>query len=198
MSPDQRAMCFCVWKECWTAIRRTPAGTRFADEKAARMAITRKAIGLEKSWSDAWAQKQIDRLLGVMWALGHGDNLELQMRQLEQPFARAEASVYARVYLVAIGIEEGGREAYLNAIAKRIHGKPLCDLDDEEWRDVLSALNHTAMHKQGIAHEHPRSEWQKRKGAGSTRRSSGTKLAGAVPATELPARTGSVVNDDPY
>lgn len=154
MNNDQRAMCFAEWKKCWAALQESAAVTNFADEKAARVAITRKAIGREKSWGDPWQQKEIDQLLAVMWSISSADSLELQLRQIDQPLTRAEGSVFAQQMLTAIGIDPHGREAYLNAICQRIHRKPLCDINDAEWRDVLAALNHTRLHKQGVGHFH--------------------------------------------
>lgn len=188
MSPDQRKMLFAEWRKCWTAIVATRAGSYPADEKAARMAITAKVVGHEKSWGAVFGQREIDRLLAVLWAISRGGDFNAQMRQVNQPFTRAEHSVFASHYLDALEIEAHGREAYLNGIARRIHKCELADINDEQWLDVLAALNHTRMHKLGIKHSHPRSEWQN--GKRRSEDSASFDLGSAAPATETHSRTG--------
>ena len=163
MTPDQRSMCFGEWKKCWFAIVQASGGQTTVDEKAVRQGVTVKAIGTPKSWGAPFNNKEVDRLLAVMWSIAQSGNLELQLRQIDQPLTRAEGSVFAQTMLAAIGIEPHGREGYLNGICQRIHKCPLCDIEDEQWGDVLAALNHTRLHKQGVAHSHPRSPWQRRK-----------------------------------
>ena len=177
MTTDQRAMCFAEWKKCWVAIVVASGGQTTADEKAVRAGVTAKAIGGAKSWGAPFNNREVDRLLAVMWAIAQSGNLRLQLRQIDQPLTRAEGSDFAQAMLTAIGIEPHGREAYLNGICQRIHKVPLCDIDDEQWGDVLAALNHTRLHKQGVAHSHPRSPWQRRK---STARpaATGQRVAG--------------------
>ncbi len=204
MSPDQRAMCFAEWRKCWGAYHALRVGSFPADEKAARVAVTIKAIGQAKSWGGVWQQKEIDRLLAVMFSISASDNLGLQLRQVSQPFTRAEGSEFAQAHLDAIGIEQHGREAYLDGIAKRIHKRPLCDLDDAQWLDVLAALNHTRLHKEGKDHSHPRSPWQGPKSERAARVAARGSRAGQNPASQdkasptpatggHTARTGSIV-----
>src|SRR5688500_8605799 len=127
MTTDQRKMCFAEWRKCWIAIVDASGGQTTADEKDVRHAVTVKAIGRAKSWGDLWQQKEIDRLLGVMWAIAQSGNFALQLRQQNQPLTRAEGSVFAQAMLEAIGIAPHGREAYLDGICQRIHKCPLCD-----------------------------------------------------------------------
>ena len=163
MNSEQRAMCFAEWKKCWVAIVRASGGQTTADERAVRMGLTAKALGTPKSWSAPWNNREVDRLLAVMWAIAQPGNLDLQLRQIEQPLRRAEGSVLAQSLLAAIGIEPHGREAYLDGICRRIHKCALCEIDDTQWPDVLAALNHTRMHREGESHSHPRSPWQRRR-----------------------------------
>jgi hypothetical protein len=202
MTPLQRGMCFAEWKKCWDAILLATDGQTPLEEKEARVKITRKAIGIEKSWGDSWNQKQIDHLLAVIWAVAQGGNLELQLRQVEQPLTRAEGSVFAQYYLDAIRDAAGeagghelaqrlstttGRESYLNGICRRIHKCELADIADEDWQDILSALNHTRLHKEGRDHNHPkRDEERQRRQAATAHR----------PAA-APARSGSIVPQAP-
>jgi hypothetical protein len=208
MTPAQRAMCFAEWKKCWDTIllardRWTTLEKHFFnDEKAARAGITRKAIGVAKSWGDVWGQKQVDHLLAVMWAISQGSNLELQLRQVDQPLTRAEGSVFAQSYLDAIrdaalliGADElverlnsdSGRESYLNGICRRIHKCELADIADEDWQDILSALNHTRLHKEGRDHNHPKREEERQRRQAATAH----RPAAAAP------RTGSIVPQAP-
>ncbi|MGH8187524.1 MAG: hypothetical protein ACREUC_13270 [Steroidobacteraceae bacterium] len=167
-------------------------GQTTADENDVRAAVTMKAIGRAKSWgAPNWQQKEIDRLLAVMWAIAQGGNFSLQLRQQNQPLTRAEGSVFAQAMLDAIGIEPHGREAYLNGICQRIHKCPLCDITDDGWVAVLAALNHTRLHKQGAAHSHPRSPWQARKSQ-RRGRSASVDMHVSCP-TGGHSRTGSVM-----
>lgn len=211
MNNAQRGMCFAEWKKCWDAILLATDGTFSLEEKEARAAITMKAIGVAKSWGDIWTQKQIDHLLAIIWATTQGGNFELQFRQQNQALTRAEGSGFAQAYLDAIRDAAGaagdqelagrlrssaGRESYLSGIAKRIHKVPLCDIDDAQWGDVLAALNHTRLHKEGVHHTHPRSEWQKPKSqrtAAAGRAPASYAPSSMAPAVPAPARTGSIV-----
>lgn len=197
MTSDQRAMAFVEWKKCWVAIVRGSGGSTTADEKAVRQAVTKKAIGLAKSWGDPWSNKEFDHLLAVVWSIAQSGNFDLQMRQVNQALTRAEASGFAQAMLAAIGIEEHGREAYLNGICQRIHKVDLSEVDDDQWIDVLGALNHTRLHKQGVAHSHPRSPWQRRK-APAAGPAAGRAMAGQT-LTSPPAAAPAVVDEgDPF
>jgi hypothetical protein len=103
------------------------------------------------------SNKEFDRVLALFWAYTQPGSLTAQLRQVNQSLTRAEASEAAQAWLaILVRPEDGerGREAYLDAICKRIHKKPLMDIDDDEWIDVLAALDHTRKHRQGVAHQH--------------------------------------------
>jgi hypothetical protein len=186
MTTSQRNMLFAEWKKCWIAIVRASGGQTTADEREVRMALTLRATGRAiVSWSDLTRQKDIDRLLLRIWAIAQSGNFDLQLRQQDQVWTRAQHSVLAQSLLDALGIEQRGREAYLDAIAKRIHKKPLPAIDDEEWTDVLAALNHSRLHRLGVAHSHPKVNTRPTFRAGQ-------KAASQAPAAG-PERTGSIV-----
>lgn len=203
MTNEQRKMYFAEWRKCWVAIVKASGGQTTADETEVRHAVTFKALGCRKS-SSGFNNSDFDRVMAVVWALAQADNFWLQKRQIDQPITRSEASVYAQIYFDDIrkaseakGDHElvqristpEGRERYLGGICRRIHKCELLELHEADWPDVLGALNHTRLHKLGIAHSHPRSPWQK------GHRSAGQKMASAdfaelTPSTETQSRTG--------
>lgn len=161
MSPNQRSMYFAEWRKCWRVIVLASGGQTVADEDTVRAGLTVKALGYAKS-SRLFDNREFDRVLAAMWAISESSNIDLQLRQINQPFTRADGSEWAKYYLDAIGIEQRGRNAYLDAIARRICKCALEDVSDENWPDILAALNHTRMHKAGVAHNHPHSGHYKR------------------------------------
>lgn len=194
MTAEQRAMCYAEWKKCWLAIVRASGGQTTADERAVRMGVTAKAVGGPRSWAAPWNNHEVDRLLAVMWSIAQPGNFDLQMRQIEQPLRRAEASTLAQALLAAIGIEPHGREAYLDGICHRIHKCALCEIDDTQWPDVLAALNHTRMHREGKAHSHPRSPWQRRR-SGPWGSAKGPRVVDQAAAKAVPAATAESHDD---
>lgn len=156
MTTTQRKMYFGEWRTCWIAIIKASGGQTTQLEDDVRAAVTFKALGRHKSSRD-FNNTEFDQVLATMWSLSHADDLNLQLRQINQPITRAEGSVYAQAMLDAIEIEPHGREAYLGSICQRIFKKGLATLKDSEWPIILAALNHTRLHKNGIAHNHPRS-----------------------------------------
>ena len=199
MTDAQRRMCFKEWRPCWVAMCAARGSGFPVDERAARLGVTFKAIGKAKSWGDPWTQKEVDRILAVMWSIAQAGNLNLQLRQVNQPITRMESSLFAQAMLAAIGVEQHGREAYVNGICRRIHKRNLVDISDAEWIDVLAALNHTRMHKTGVAHSHPRSTWQRRGGRNRAGAGAPAKKS-AAPSTGAAARTGGpeVPNENPF
>lgn len=209
MTTKQRNMLFGEWSQCWAEITRKNGTASGADERTARLAITHKALGRPvASWSDINDQKDIDWLLVVMFGISRSGDFGAQMRQVNQPVTRMECSAWAQWLMEEIGIDQAGREAYVDGICRRIHKVPLLDLKtDKQWRAVLAALNHTRMHKKGIAHTHPRSLWQRRGGkavrpSGAGQDHAGQNTASHVPATGSSSRTGSVTpagdDENPY
>jgi hypothetical protein len=151
-------MYFAEWNKARKALREH--GRSPAEADALRMKIHVKVgavdrLGQPKS-SKALNNREIDRCLAEFWVWSEPLNLNAQLRQLDQPFTRAMGSEEAVFFLKEIGVEEADQKRYLDTICRRIFKKPLMDLADHEWPDVLAALNHTRMHKQGIAHGHRR------------------------------------------
>lgn len=155
MTPIQMRMYRAEWAKCWKAIVIADGGQTTNREDDVRAAVTFKSIGRHKSSRD-FSNTDFDRVMGVIWSIAQSDNLPLQLRQIDQPLTRAEGSVYCTLMMEALEIEPHGREAYLGGICRRIFKKDLADLRDEEWPTILAALNHTRLHKNGIAHNHTR------------------------------------------
>jgi len=156
MKDTQSPMYFAEWNKARKALREYGRSPTEADAVRKKIHIKVGAVqkdGTPKS-SKALNNHELDRCLAEFWVWSDPANLDKQLRQLDQPYTRAQGSESAQFFLTEIGIEEHGRKAYLDSICKRIFKKPLMDLDDSEWPDILGALNHTRMHKKGIAHGH--------------------------------------------
>lgn len=216
MTTGQRKMLFKWWRPLWAGFlrARTGAGAYPADERSARHAFTSKVIGQEKSWgSGTWQQPEIDAMLAVMWSIVKSGDFNLQLRQVNQPITRMECSMFCQMQLDGIRAAAAakgdaelaerlgtplGRESYVNGVCRRIHKCDLVDLKkDKQWIAILGALHHTREHKEGVAHNHPRSTWQRR--GGRTLRPRGTAAAGEpqAPRSGGPGRTGSVTPERP-
>lgn len=95
--------------------------------------------------------KEFDDFLRETAAIYAGGDLESQLEQLNMPEKRI-LHACARLF-DSIGIGEDGRARYAEGIVK----KPLMDCDANDERRIIIALTHTAQHKTGVNHNHPRS-----------------------------------------
>lgn len=101
--------------------------------------------------SSRLTNREFDGVLADFLAITHGDDLAAQLEQLGMPEKRI---LYATAQLLdRIQIAEDGRAKYLEGVAR----KPLADCDDRDEQRIIIALTHTAMHREGKAHSHPRS-----------------------------------------
>ena len=206
MTPAQRSMCFGEWKKCWKAIVIASGGATTAPEDGVRAGVTFKAIGVRKSWGALWNQTEVDRLLAIMWAISNCEDLEAQLRQLDQPATRLELDGYAQALLAAIGIEPAGRLAYANGVALRIYKRGLDAIKDTEWPAILVALNHTRQHKAGEGHNHPfsgkgRSRFAHRVGQRRAGQKSASTEAASHPranVVEMPAQSATDGDAPPF
>jgi hypothetical protein len=196
MTPVQMRMYRAEWAKCWKAIVNADGGRTTNREDDVRAAVTFKAIGRKKSSRD-FSNTEFDQVMAVIWSISQADNLSFQLRQIDQPLTRAEGSVYCHLMLEAIEIDPHAREAYLGGICRRIFKKELADLRDDEWPTVLAALNHTRVHKNGIAHNHSRAgkgreRYDHRVGGAAT------PSHGARPATAPRAAGVTVDSENPF
>ena len=151
LNAKQLGMYRAEWGKTRKALRdygRTPAEADAKRKELHTEAGAVKKDGTPKS-SLELTNPELTNILGLFWVWSYPADLERQLRQIGQKWEH-----YAAGLLEACEVESHGRAAYLDAICRRIYKKPLAELKMPEWPDIIGALNHTRMHKQGIAHGH--------------------------------------------
>lgn len=118
MSPLQTRL---YWRE-WAAARR-------ADPSADRHALHVVALGSDKS-STAFSNAEFDLVLGAFRAVSRPADLDAQLRQQDQPRARA-----------LYGIQRGRSAAYVAKVVADKYGKrSLDDLTTEQLQQLAMTL----------------------------------------------------------
>jgi len=95
---------------------------------------------------------ELDKVLADFRAISAADDVAYQLQQLSQP---AKRMLYATAELLdQIGLpkDSDDRERYLAGV----RNKDLMDTDETDLQRAIIACSHTAKHKQGIPHNHPR------------------------------------------
>ncbi len=144
MTPRQIAF---YWRlvSAWRAARLArglPAGD------AERHALTRKALGYERS-SKQLTNAELDRVLAALFAEARPNDLDAQLRQIDQPEAR-QARLLQRLYALAdrcgvvgrSGDASRGLDDYL--VAKLWPGKTLAELTERQLQKLAGILSRRA------------------------------------------------------
>lgn len=167
MTPAQITKTQVEFGKAWQA-RRACGGGDLLNREAWRLSLKIRARAVDRAGrplsSKGMNNDHVDAFLKLCKGYSAPSSLSAQLDLESQPTKRA--LVAAETLLDALAIAESGREAYLagiyrNVQRKRIReeGMPEISLDQMPIADlglVISALHHTASHKLGRNHNHPR------------------------------------------
>lgn len=116
MTGAQTAMYFSLWQRIRDV--RKAKGLPCGDVE--RHALHKKALGFPKSSKD-FTNADLDKVKAVMLAELEPDNLEAQLKQIDQPEARRSELMAQIRTLAARCVDKPGREGtYLDGMARRI------------------------------------------------------------------------------
>ncbi len=140
-----RAQVALYWRE-WSACKKARAARGLCITDAARHALHREALGRECSMTEL-GNDDLTRVLGAFRAFSRPDDVNAQLHAIDDPKERRDAfENQARELLdemQLLGKKWDGtdhRENYLNAIAWRVFGKPLRQLDHQEMAKLFFSL----------------------------------------------------------
>lgn len=147
MTRKQQALYFRRWGAARRALR--AAGLPPADADAWRKRIHRDVTGYECSSRDL-TNRDLDSVFACFVALSAADDAEFQARQLDQPMARL------RWLIIQCAASLGKPPSYAEAIAQRMHKRPLDLCDEPQLTGVLAALTtHKRRQHKNIAQSGP-------------------------------------------
>ena len=136
MSPAQNAL---YWREigAWSRARKARG---LPVDSAARHAVHVKALGADKSHL-AFRNPEFDRVLAALRAESRPDDLNAQIRQLEQPEER-KSELVGRIPLLVMrcGVSSGLAGAYADGISRKIFGVDQFHLLDERHLNQLAGV----------------------------------------------------------
>lgn len=144
MSPLQQNL---YWRR-WSACKRALAKLGRPTDDAARHALHRQALGVDKS-STKFTNADFDKVLAVFAALSAPADLQQQLRAQEQPAKRLgklRADCWSIVRqlprIVADQDPTYAAERYLDSLARSVSGKRYDELDERDTARVLGILRH--------------------------------------------------------
>lgn len=201
MTPAQVTKTLVNFGKAWKA-RQAAGGAANLKREEWRMSLKIRAGAVDRSGrplsSKGMDNNHVDRFLSLCASYSDPANIDKQIALDDQPTLRALNA--AKDLLDLLKIEESSREKYLGGVyhnlqRKRVRetGDPeleLHQMPDADLGLVLAALTHTAKHKLGASHNHPRSGkgWQSRTDHRVGLRKVGQKVASQEPAS--PRRSG--------
>lgn len=173
MNPAQNRLYWAEFNDAWRARKSRGAVEREVWRKQLHLragAVDRQ--GRPKS-STVFNQADVDHWKGVCRGYYLGGDLDAQLEIERQPALRAlQACGWS---LEVIGIAEEKREAYIAGVYRNVQRKrvreegvrelELREMPDDDLGLVVAALNHTAHHKAGKEHYHPRTKYASRHAA---------------------------------
>lgn len=142
MTPKQQSL---YWRE-WGNVRRVlvAAGRTPAEADAQRHRIHIEQLGRDAS-SKRLTNAQFDSVLAGFRAYSRSDDLMAQLRLIDQPEQRL-ASYKRRAAELAdqCGVEEEGRDAYLDALARRICSRTWATVTETDAAKLCGILEQQA------------------------------------------------------
>jgi hypothetical protein len=121
MTASQTALYWREWAACKRALEHHGYARDELEPQRHRLHI--EALGADKS-SKALTNAQLDAILAIFRAYSRPGDLHEQLRIIDQPGQRLQAHRHRALELVAaLGIEEAGRIAYLDTMARRLCGR---------------------------------------------------------------------------
>ena len=142
MTPKQQSL---YWRE-WGNVRRVliAAGRTPAEADAQRHRIHIEQLGRDVS-SKRLTNAQLDAVLAGFRAYSRPDDLMAQLRQLDQPDQRLSAYKARATTLAAqCGVEEPGRTAYLDQLARRICSRTWATVTETDAAKLCGILEQQA------------------------------------------------------
>lgn len=136
------------WRE-WSAAREALEGHGYApsETEGQRHRIHIEALGVDVS-SKKLTNAQLDGVLAAFRAYSRPGDLGEQLRLIDQPEKRLQAyRDRAEKLCLVIGVAMGGREAYLDALARRIIGRGWDRLTETEVARICGVLGKQARRK---------------------------------------------------
>lgn len=153
MTPNQQKLYWREWGACRRALRKLGRSPAEADAMRKEIHVLAGAAKYGRPKSSAWLNNaDLDKVLAIFRSYSDPANLAAQIRYVDQPSTRALYA--AKLLLDRIGIQEHGREAYLDGIARRACRRPLIDTTDHDLPTILAALTHTWYHRVKQPHSH--------------------------------------------
>jgi hypothetical protein len=125
------------WRE-WAAVRKhlmADLGWTSSAADEFRHALHVRALGFDKS-HDAFTNRDFDATLGIFRALTRADDIDAQLRQLEQPMDRCRRA------LRDLRDELELSDAYVDGCCRRICHKPVAECNEKELTKVIAALSY--------------------------------------------------------
>ena len=124
------------WRE-WSAVRHhlmDDLGWKSSAADSFRHTLHIRALGFDKSHLK-FNNRDFDAILGVFRAISRADDIEAQLRQLEQPLDRCRRA------LRDLQADLEMSDEYVDGIAWKITHKAVMDCNEAELSKVISALN---------------------------------------------------------
>lgn len=138
MTSLQKSLYFREWGRTYQAL----LTLGFARPEAAQMRHTLhiRALGYDKSSKDL-TNPEFDSILAVFRSYSQPDDLRAQLRIQDQPEHRLEAH-RERAHKLAseAGVDEWGRESYIEAIAQRVIGRSFERCSETEVAKICGIL----------------------------------------------------------
>lgn len=138
LNSAQKGKYWRAWSPCYKAFRANGKPAKEVNEM--RHVLHERALGYKVSHKDM-TNAEFDLVLAIFKAYSENPDLSGQMDQFDQPILRCKYCV--NNYLEDMGIEEWGREAYLEKMTLRICKKFPDECDLKDWSKIIAALNYT-------------------------------------------------------
>ena len=138
MTVAQTAMYFSLWGRVRDYYRARGIDPKQCDAK--RHELHKKALGADKSSKD-FTNVDLDKFKAACLAIVEPDNLDAQLRQLDQPEKRFSALLAQARDLAAKCVNKPGREGgYLDGMARKIFGPAQYQMLDEKQLGQLCGI----------------------------------------------------------
>jgi hypothetical protein len=138
MTAAQKSLYWREWAACKKALTRHGYGSDELEAQRHRLHI--EALGTDKS-SKSLTNADLDAILAIFRAYSRPADLSEQLRIIDQPDKRLQAYRHrAMEMLIARGIEEQGRIAYLEQLSRRLCGRSWHDVRETEAAKICGVL----------------------------------------------------------